>query len=211
VIQRQYAPGIERTFKRLRIRLPGDVLEQLVDAIAPLEHRVVLFARPDQMRQRKLLARQVKLDRMTEGDLERIILPPRASLEQEFSLLADDEQLGRLARPPREFGDRIHDADVVMREDDRQFFQGKDLAGSAPAGLPRPRNNGRALSALMDRGRSEGLLHGKSLNKDPKIAKTRLYEHRPETKRFGTNPDCGFEIEGILETRIRLCRRTRPV
>ena len=57
---------------------------------AQLQHRVVFFARADQMRQGKLLARQIELQGMGERDFEGIVFSACAAFEQEFALLADD-------------------------------------------------------------------------------------------------------------------------
>jgi UDP-N-acetyl-D-mannosaminuronic acid transferase (WecB/TagA/CpsF family) len=78
------------------------------------------------MRKRELLGRQVKLQRVTEGDLVRIILAAGTAFEQKLALLGDDQQLGRLAAAARKFGDRIDNPDVVMRQDDRQLL-GREL------------------------------------------------------------------------------------
>ena len=135
VIQGQHPPRLERRFQRHRVGLTRNVLEQLVDRVAPLEHRIIFLSRADQVRQRELLARQVQLDRVREGDLVRIILPPRAAFEQELALLADDQQLGGLARPAGILDDRVDHPDVEMRHHDREFFRGKLLALPRLAGL----------------------------------------------------------------------------
>src|SRR6185295_9790941 len=114
VIKRQHAAAVEGRFERLRIWLAGDVFEQLIHPAAPLQHGIIFLARTNQMRQRKLFARKEKLQRVAEGNLERIIPPARAALHQKFSLLADDQKLGRLARPARELDDRVDDSNVIM-------------------------------------------------------------------------------------------------
>ena len=58
MVERQDSTAVERALERLRVALAGDVLEHLVDGIAPLEHRVVLAPRADQMGQGKLFARE---------------------------------------------------------------------------------------------------------------------------------------------------------
>src|SRR5665213_201888 len=136
VIERQNPPAVERGFERLRITLAGDVLEKLVDGVSPLEHRVVGFARADQMRQRELLARQIKLNGMAEGDFVRIILPACPPFEEELALLADDEEFWRLPRAARVIDDGVDDADVEVREDDREFLGEKRLALPSLARLP---------------------------------------------------------------------------
>ena len=134
VVQRQHAAAVERRLQRLRVALAGDVLEQLVDAVAPLEHRVVVFLGADQVRQRELLAGQVKLQGVAEGDLERVVLAAGAALEQELALLADDQQLGGLARALGVVDDGVDDADVEVRQDDGQFFGAERLAAAGLAG-----------------------------------------------------------------------------
>src|SRR5439155_3160054 len=71
----------------------------------------------------------------------------------------------------------IDHADVVVRKDDGQLFDGESLA--LPPGAHLPRAGHGALSALsgLD-GRCDGLLHGKSLNQNGKTKKTRLYVYR---------------------------------
>ena len=59
---------------------------------------------------------------MTEGDLVRIVFSAGAAFEQELPVFADDEQLGRLARPAGKFDDGVDDADVKVRKHDGQFL-----------------------------------------------------------------------------------------
>ena len=159
VVQREHAAGVERALQRLRVALAGDVLEQLVDAVAPLEHRVVFLARPDQVRQRELLLGQVKLKRVAERDLERVVLPPRAALEEELALLADDEQFRGFAGPAREVDDGVDHPDVEVRHHDRQLFGRKRLADAGLARRPRT-GDGRGLD-----GRRHGLHARKAYGK----------------------------------------------
>ena len=88
------------------------------------------------MRQRKLLAGKIELQRVGKRDLERIVLSACPAFEQKFSLLADDEKLGRFARAAGKLDDRIDHPDVKMGEDDRQFLGGKLLSLPGGAGLP---------------------------------------------------------------------------
>src|SRR5258706_4161298 len=131
MIEPQDAAGVEGRFEGLRIALPGDVLEDFVDRVAPLQHRVVLAPRADQVRQRKLLAGKVKLQRMRKRHLERVILAAGAALEQELALFGVDEQLGGFSRAAGVFGDRFNDADVEMRHHDDQFLSPEALASTA--------------------------------------------------------------------------------
>ncbi len=115
--------------------MAGDVFEEFVDAVAPLEHGVVVLPRADQMRQGKLLAGQIELQGVGEGDFEGIVFAAGAALEEEFSLFADDEEFWSFAGAAGEFDDGVDDADVEMGEDDGEFFSGELLPGSAGAGL----------------------------------------------------------------------------
>ncbi len=137
MVERQDPARIKRRFQRLRIRLAGDIFEQLIDAVAPLQHRIVFFARADEVREGELFAGQMKLEGMSEGHLERVVLAPRAAFEQKLSLLADDQQLGGFARPAGEFDDGVDDADVEMRKDDGQFLGRELLAKPGNSVLPR--------------------------------------------------------------------------
>ena len=68
---------------------------------------------------------------MSKRDLERVILPSGAALEEELALLGCDQQLGGLARAARVFDDRLEHADVEVRHDDRQLIDGKAFALAA--------------------------------------------------------------------------------
>src|SRR5688500_9740523 len=120
---------------------------------------------------------------MAEGDLERIVFPARPPLEQEFSLLADDEQLGRLARAAGEFHHRINDADVEMGENDGELFERKRLALPAGADLPRA-----ADDALSDG------LNGRS---------NVLHSHRQ------SSPSCKKRKDKTLRSSERCCAHFR--
>src|SRR4051812_551203 len=128
VIEPEHTAAVEGALERLRVALARDVLEELVDAAAPLEHRVVVALGPDQVRQRELLSRKMELDRMAEGDLERVILPAGAALQEELAVVGDDQELRRLAAAAREFGDRVDRADVEVRQDDGKLFGAELLA-----------------------------------------------------------------------------------
>jgi hypothetical protein len=110
------------------------------------------------VRQRELLLRQVQLQRVTERDLERIVLPPRPAFEKELALFADDEELRRLARPAWEVDDRVDDPDVEVRHHDRKLFGGKRLPRPAPAALRAAGPNGPGRGRRLNGGRDG--LHG---------------------------------------------------
>src|SRR5688500_4755942 len=133
MIESEDAAGVEGGLEGLGVGLAGGVLEQLVNAVAPLEHRVVLAARADQVREGELLAGEVKLDRVAEGDLEGVVLAAGAALHEELALLGDDQELGRFPRAPGELDDRVDDADVEVGEDDAEFFGAELLALSGEA------------------------------------------------------------------------------
>ena len=117
VVQRENATPVEGALQRLGVPLPRDIFEYLVDGVTPLEHRVVVPPGADQMGQRKLLARQEQLQRVAKRDFEWIILAAGPAFEQEFSLLACDQQLWRLSRSARKFDNRLDHPDVKMRKD----------------------------------------------------------------------------------------------
>ncbi len=135
VIQREHPAAVEGGFERLGISLAGDVFEELVHGVAPLEHRIVVLLGADKMWQGKLLARQVKLQRVGEGDLVRIVFAAGAALEKELALLADNQELGGFAGAARIIDDRVEHADVKVRHDDGKFFSGELLARSDLARL----------------------------------------------------------------------------
>ena len=166
--------------------------------------------RPDQVRQRELLAREVELDRVAEGDLERVVLPARAALQQELALLADDQQLGRLARAARELDDRVDHPDVEVRQDDGELFDGERLALPRSAAPARCRRPGGALSALRD-GRGDGLhvrscsLNAKSRKEDFEII-GRMTRSCAATNDTRSQP-CSGDATGLYVNRQELsCR-----
>ena len=118
VEQPQDAAGVEGGFEGLGKGLAGDVFEKLVDAVAPLEHRVVVLFGSDQMRERELLGREIELKGMGEGDLEGVITSAGSSFEEEFALLADDEELGGFSGAAGEFDDGFNGADVEIGKND---------------------------------------------------------------------------------------------
>src|SRR5205823_6507868 len=107
VIKAKNSAGIKSGLERLRIALAGDVFEYFVDVIPPLQHRIVVALGADEMGQWKLLAGEIKLQCVGEGDLKWIILSPRPPFQQKLPLFAMDHQFWRFSRAARVFGDGI--------------------------------------------------------------------------------------------------------
>ena len=91
---------------------------------------------------------------MREGDLEGVVLAAGAALEQEFALVALEEEFWRFARAAGVFGDALDNSDIEVGEDDGEFLGVEPLSPAFLACDARP--GGRALH-----GRGDGL-HGGS-------------------------------------------------
>src|SRR2546421_6979267 len=104
------------------IRWAGDVPKNFIPPPPPLEHGIVFLLGPDQMRQRKLLGGEEQLKSVAERDFKGFIFAASATFEEELALLGIHEQLWRLAAAAGEFLDIFDNPDVVVGEDDGQFF-----------------------------------------------------------------------------------------
>jgi hypothetical protein len=99
VIEGQDAAGVEGGFQRLRITLAGNVLEHFVDAVAPLEHGIVLAPRADEVRQRKLLGGQKSCRACVKATLNGSSLPRARRLRRNFPCSLTIRSLGALREP----------------------------------------------------------------------------------------------------------------
>jgi len=151
VIQAQYATGVLGGLQRAVVSSRLDVFEHLVDAVFPHQHRVVLATGADQVRQGKVLPRQVKLELMGEGDPADVLLAAGAALEEEPPALGADDDLRRAARAPREFGDGFDDAQVVVAQADGQFGGPESLALKAHEAPVEKSNAAPRLGLSRDR------------------------------------------------------------
>src|SRR5271170_6958062 len=96
MIQSKNAGGIAGGFKGIVVTSAAYVFKKFVYGSQNLEHGIVFPARADQMRQGKLFFRQVKLQRVAEGNLKRIVLSAGAAFKKIFALFTANEELGRL-------------------------------------------------------------------------------------------------------------------
>src|SRR5690606_30673503 len=111
-----------------------DVLEELVDAALPLQHRVVVFLGADEVGEGELLLGEVELEGVAEGDLEGVVLAAGAAFEEEHAPVGADEELGGLAGAAGELLDLVEGADVVVGEDDGELVGGESGPAACAGG-----------------------------------------------------------------------------